>query len=63
MIERVLKLETAAADKSLARGKGELVSRSDRVAGFAGQALVDPDLAGEDRAFGLLAAFTESALN
>ncbi len=63
MIERVLELETAATDKLLGSQEGESVFGSDGIAGFAGNAIVDSDLAGNDSAFGFLAAVAKPALN
>ena len=63
MNQRVFKFETAPADKSLPGGEGEPIIRLDRVARLAGQAIVDPNLAGKDGASSLLATLDESALD
>ena len=63
MFERVFEFVAAAADVFFAGVEREGVIGPDRVAGFAGGPGVDADLAGEDGAFGLFAAFAKAAFN
>ena len=63
MDQGVFQLVPAAADVFFPGIKGERVGGFDRVAGLACGLKVDADLAGEDKAFGLFAAFTKAAFN
>jgi hypothetical protein len=63
MDQGVFQLVPAAADVFFPGIEGERVGGFDRVAGLACGLKVDADLAGEDKAFGLFAAFTKAAFN
>ena len=63
MIQRVFELVAAAADKFFRHGHGDFIRRFDGVAGLAGRMAVDTDLAGENEALGLFAAFAKGAFD
>ncbi len=63
MLERVFKLETAAADEFFRGREGDLVLSGHIIAGFLCDLAVDTDLAGENRALGAFAAWAKAALH
>lgn len=63
MLERVFEFMAAATDEFFRRGESELIGVLDGVARFAGGLAIDEDLSGHDGAFGLLTAFTDSAIH
>lgn len=62
-LESVFELVTAPADVFFRSNQPELIAGFDRVAGFGGEVVVDPDLAGHDGAFGFFAAFAQAAIH
>ena len=59
----VLQFMAAAADKSFEGDEVKLVLPSYYIAGFAGELVVEENLAGHNSPFGFLTALTNSALH
>jgi hypothetical protein len=63
VMQGMLEFVAAAADELVGSVQSELIAIADGVAGFVRALAVDLDGAGKDGAFGLLAAFGESAVD